>query len=92
MRWFRTTRRPSFDVVIDATSAALARQATACRLADGLFAAGSLAYSMMYGKGADAFQRFAGHGAARIADGLGMLVEQAAEAFCGAACGRTSRR
>lgn len=70
----------SFDLVIDATSAALGGDLPP--LPGGLFAPGSLAYSMMYGKGETAFQRFAqGQGAARIAEGLGMLVEQAAEAF-----------
>ncbi|MNJ77020.1 Shikimate dehydrogenase [compost metagenome] len=37
---------------------------------------------MMYGKEITAFNRWAAeHGAARTLDGLGMLVEQAAEAF-----------
>ena len=37
---------------------------------------------MMYGKGLTPFLRFAlDNGAARTADGLGMLVEQAAESF-----------
>jgi shikimate dehydrogenase len=37
---------------------------------------------MMYGKGETPFLALAGeHGAAQRADGLGMLVEQAAEAF-----------
>ncbi|MNF12973.1 Shikimate dehydrogenase [compost metagenome] len=37
---------------------------------------------MMYGKEMTAFNRWAAeHGAARTLDGLGMLVEQAAEAF-----------
>lgn len=73
----------SFDLAIDATSAALgATDNTTPSLPEGIFAAGSLAYSMMYGKGETAFQRFAkAQGAARIAEGLGMLVEQAAEAF-----------
>jgi len=70
----------SFDLVIDATSASLAGDMPP--LPEGIFAADSLAYSMMYGKGETAFQRFARtQGAARIAEGLGMLVEQAAEAF-----------
>ena len=48
----------------------------------GVFASGSLAYDMMYGKGETAFLALAREqGAARLADGLGMLVEQAAEAF-----------
>ena len=70
----------SFDLVIDATSASLGSEMPA--LPEGLFAVGSLAYSMMYGKGETAFQRFARQqGAAHIAEGLGMLAEQAAEAF-----------
>jgi shikimate dehydrogenase len=47
----------------------------------GIFAPNSLAYDMMYGK-ATPFLLFAKEqGAARLADGLGMLVEQAAESF-----------
>ncbi len=70
----------SFDVVINATSASLA--GASLPLPPGLFAAGSLAYDMMYGKGETPFLALArSQGAARCADGLGMLVEQAAEAF-----------
>ncbi|HET7776053.1 MAG TPA: shikimate dehydrogenase, partial [Azospira sp.] len=70
----------SFDVVINATSASLAGELPP--LPPGLFAAGALAYDMMYGQGETPFLAFARlQGAARLADGLGMLVEQAAEAF-----------
>lgn len=70
----------AFDLVINATSASLGGDLPA--LPDGLFAAGSLAYDMMYGQGDTPFMAFArAQGAARVADGLGMLVEQAAEAF-----------
>jgi shikimate dehydrogenase len=69
-----------FDVVINATSSGLNNEAPA--LPAGVFAPGSLAYEMVYGKGATAFLQFAqAHGAARCSDGLGMLVEQAAESF-----------
>lgn len=69
-----------FDLVINATSASLS--GAALPLPGGLFAAGSLAYDMMYGKGQTPFmQQAAEQGAARCADGLGMLVGQAAEAF-----------
>lgn len=70
----------SFDLVINATSAGLGGDALP--LPVGLFAPGSLAYEMVYGPGESLFGRFARvQGAAHIADGLGMLVEQAAEAF-----------
>jgi shikimate dehydrogenase len=70
----------SFDLVINATSASLAGEAPP--LPDGIFAPGALAYDMMYGQGDTAFLALARRlGAARLADGLGMLVGQAAEAF-----------
>ena len=70
----------SYDLVINATSASLSGERLP--LPPGLFAAGSLAYDMMYGKGETPFlQQARQQGAARCADGLGMLVEQAAEAF-----------
>ncbi len=69
-----------FDLVVNATSASLS--GTALPLPAGIFAAGSLAYDMMYGKGETPFLAQArAQGAAQLADGLGMLVEQAAEAF-----------
>jgi shikimate dehydrogenase len=69
-----------FDLVINATAASLGGAALA--LPAGLWAPGALAYDMMYGGGDTPFlaqARAAGAGA--LADGLGMLVEQAAEAF-----------
>jgi shikimate dehydrogenase len=70
----------SFDLIINATSASLAGQLPP--LPPGVFAADSLAYDMMYGQGDTPFMAFARQqGAARVADGLGMLVGQAAEAF-----------
>ncbi len=69
-----------FDVVINATSASLSDAAP--DLPAGLYAPGSLAYDMMYGKGDTPFLRSArAQGAAHLSDGLGMLVEQAAESF-----------
>lgn len=70
----------SFDAVINATSASLSGETLP--LPAGLFASGGLAYDMMYGKGDTPFLALARRqGAACLADGLGMLVEQAAEAF-----------
>jgi shikimate dehydrogenase len=67
-----------FDIVINATSAGLSGEMAA--LPDGVFAQGALAYDMVYGK-ATPFLAAAGRAGARTADGLGMLVEQAAESF-----------
>ncbi|WEN40985.1 Shikimate dehydrogenase (NADP(+)) [Thauera sp. GDN1] len=69
-----------FDLVINATAASLAGELPP--LPPGLYAEGALAYDMMYGRGHTPFMRAAlADGAARVADGLGMLVEQAAESF-----------
>lgn len=68
----------SFDLVINATSAGLG-DAT-LPLPPGLFAPGCLAYEMFYGKDT-LFLAQARAAGVRSADGLGMLVEQAAESF-----------
>jgi shikimate dehydrogenase len=69
-----------FGLIINATSASLSDTAPA--LPDGVFAAGCTAYDMVYGKGLTPFLELAQQqGASRLADGLGMLVEQAAESF-----------
>jgi len=67
-----------FDIVINATSAGLADVMPP--LPRDIFAPGALAYEMVYGK-QTLFMRFAVECGARAADGLGMLVEQAAESF-----------
>ena len=69
-----------FDLVINATSSSL--QGEVPPLPAGIFAPESLAYDMMYGSDPTPFLVFAqARGVARVADGLGMLVEQAAESF-----------
>ncbi|MFN2331359.1 MAG: shikimate dehydrogenase, partial [Halomonas sp.] len=69
-----------FDVVINGTSASLSGELPP--LPDNLFTAGATAYDMMYGAGPTVFLRWAAQNAAwAVADGLGMLVEQAAESF-----------
>jgi shikimate dehydrogenase len=67
-----------FDLVINATSAGLSD--TMPRLPDSVFAPGALAYDMMYGR-VTPFMQFAAGKAVVVSDGLGMLVEQAAESF-----------
>ena len=47
----------------------------------GIFAPNALAYDMMYGKETPFLIFAKEQGAAWLADGLGMLVEQAAESF-----------
>jgi len=69
-----------YDVVINATSAG--HRGELPRLPPQLFAPGALAYDLNYGPAAQPFLNWAkAQGASRISDGLGMLVEQAAEAF-----------
>ena len=68
----------SFDLVINATSSGLRDELPP--LPPDLLAPGALAYDMMYGRETP-FMRFAREQGATVADGLGMLVEQAAEAF-----------
>jgi len=70
-----------FDVVINATSTGLSDEMPP--LPPGIFAPGALAYDLMYGRETP-FMKFAlaqGVSKDRITDGLGMLVEQAAESF-----------
>ena len=67
-----------FDIVINATSAGLADVMPP--LPRDIFAPGALAYEMVYGR-QTLFMRFATENGARAVDGLGMLVEQAAESF-----------
>ena len=69
-----------FDVLINATSASLNDEVPP--LAAACYANSRLAYDMMYGATPTAFLRAArAAGAPRGVDGLGMLVEQAAESF-----------
>jgi shikimate dehydrogenase len=75
---FEALAQRSFDLVINATSAGLAGELP--RLPPGLFAPGALAYDMVYGRDTE-FLAMARAAGAATADGLGMLVEQAAESF-----------
>ena len=73
-------KNQSFDLVINGTSASL--QGKLPPLPDGLLAEGAWCYDMMYAKTATLFMQWAQQqGAIKVLDGLGMLVEQAAESF-----------
>jgi shikimate dehydrogenase len=67
-----------FDLIINATSAGINN--TELGIDHNVFHEGSLAYEMMYGK-ETSFIREAQSQGSKTSDGLGMLVEQAAEAF-----------
>ena len=67
-----------FDIVINATSAGLTD--SHLPLPTGIFAPTALAYDMMYGR-ITPFMAFALDHGATVFGGLGMLIEQAAEAF-----------
>ena len=68
----------TFDLVINATSAGL--DDAMLPLPGGLYAPAALAYEMVYGR-VTSFMAHAAREGVRTADGLGMLVEQAAESF-----------
>ncbi len=69
-----------FDIVINGTSASL--QDKLPPLPATIFKDGSCSYDMMYAAQATPFMQWsADNGAALVLDGLGMLVEQAAESF-----------
>lgn len=69
-----------FDLVVNATSASL--RAELPPVPAEVMVGATLAYELAYGKGLTPFLRLAQNaGVPRLADGVGMLVEQAAEAF-----------
>lgn len=71
---------PPFDLVVNATSASLAGELPP--VPEACFSSGCLGYELAYGKGLTPFLHLARSArAGRLADGVGMLVEQAAEAF-----------
>lgn len=72
--------KQNFDLVLNATSASLVGEAPGIGV--DCFARDGLAYDMVYGKGLTPFLALAKQGGvARVADGVGMLAEQAAAAF-----------
>jgi shikimate dehydrogenase len=70
----------AFDLVINATSAGLSGEMP--QLSGTVLTERSCCYDMIYAAQPTAFMRWAAHHAAwAVADGLGMLVEQAAQSF-----------
>lgn len=68
-----------FDIIINATAASL--QGELAPLPDNIVASNGCCYDMMYGQKTPFMQWAEAQGVTAIADGLGMLVEQAAESF-----------
>lgn len=69
----------SFDIVINATASSLS--GTGVPISPGVLKPGALACDLMYGPAAAGFVTWAQEHGASARDGLGMLVEQAAESF-----------
>ena len=70
-----------FDLIINATAAGLSDESPISEVAAShIFIPQSFAYDMVYGK-VTMFMQQALHRGSRVSDGLGMLVEQAADAF-----------
>ena len=75
-----TQLQPCYDIIINATSSSLHHAAP--DVPPDIFAGCFLAYDMFYADTATAFMQFAAqHGTQQTADGLGMLVGQAAAAY-----------
>ncbi len=78
--WGALHRSGTFDLVLNATSAGVLE--TAMQLPRSLVRKTTVAYDLAYGKAAQPFMDWAHEaGAARTFDGLGMLIETAADSF-----------
>ena len=75
----RAIEAGQYDVIVNATAGSLEAALPECD--DRAFGNGTLAYDMMYSAHPTVFMQHAAKLGARGADGLGMLVEQAAESF-----------
>ena len=74
------TLQGHFDIIVNATAASLGGEVPP--LPESIIDTNTLCYDMMYASEPTAFVRYClQHNAAKAVDGLGMLVEQAAESF-----------
>ena len=79
LTWGASVYQP-FDIIVNATSLSL--HGVLPPIERGAVHAATICYDLMYGADTDVFTSWAREaGAARVSDGRGMLVEQAAEAF-----------
>ena len=79
-RGFEAVGDEPYDIVINATSASI--DGAVPPVEPTVLGPQTLCYDMMYGSTLTPFGQWAvDHGCARVFDGLGMLVEQAAESF-----------
>jgi shikimate dehydrogenase len=77
---YETLPENYFEIILNATSSSLSQALPPISAA--LFARCTLAYDLTYGKGLTPFLKLSQQSSsAQIVDGVGMLVEQAAEAF-----------
>ena len=76
---FEDVPEPAYDIVINGTAASLAGDLPP--IPDGCVSSHTLAYDMMYSAKQTPFCHWASERGAQAVDGLGMLVEQAADAF-----------
>ncbi len=77
---FEDLRGKHFDILINGTAASLEGEVPP--LPETIFTRGALAYDMMYADKPTPFMDWAAlHGAHKVEDGFGMLVEQAAESY-----------
>ena len=79
LRFYAQDLRGAFDIVINATASSLS--GAGIPIPASALKAGALACDLMYGPAAQGFVDWARAHSATPRDGLGMLVEQAAEAF-----------
>jgi len=77
--WAGLSMQGSFDLVINATS--LGHQGQVPPLQQSIFAPGAVCYDLNYYKASEPLKRWCEAMGQRYIDGLGMLVEQAAESF-----------